>query len=733
MNPAYQEIWGRPTQALLENYDEWARGIHPDDLENASESFRSILKSGGGESREYRVMRPDGTVRWVSDRGFPVYGDDGEVLRIVGIAEDITSQKNAEQKLRASEEKFSMAFHSSPDAITISRVSDGRILEVNEGFIRGSGYRRDEVIGKSDIDLGLWADPGERERWAKALGEDNRLSNCEFQYRTKSGDVRDGLLSGELIQIGEEKCFIGTIRDITERKRTEEELKKAHQTFLTVLDGIDATIHVADMDTYEILFMNQYMIDHFNGDYTGGICFDAFRGYDRPCDHCTNDQILDAEGQPLGVFTWETKNPKSNRWYMNYDRAIRWVDGRIVRLQIATDITPLKDLEQERLQTEMQLRQAQKMESVGRLAGGVAHDFNNMLGVIIGRAELAMEQVGPTVPIYSDLKEIYNAARRSAELTRQLLAFARKQTILPRVLDLNMTVAGMLRMLRRMIGEGIELTWKPGANLWPVKIDPAQIDQILANLCVNAGDAIAGTGKIAIETTNVELAPADCVGYEGLVSGKYVMLEINDDGCGMDKETLENIFEPFFTTKGVGEGTGLGLSTVYGIVKQNDGFIYAASRPEEGTSFKVYLQRSLEVVESNEEAAGKTIKKGIETVLLVEDEPSFLHLGKTVLERFGYVILAAGKPSDAIAMAKSSAGRIHLLITDVVMPEMNGLELRNRIEEIEPGIKVLFMSGYASDAAIGRGVLEEGMHFLEKPFSVRSLSSKVREILDEES
>ena len=858
VSPTYEEVWERSTKALLENYKEWAESIHPDDREDANESFLRIVESGESESREYRIVRPDGTVRWVSDRGFAVYGNDGKVHRIVGIAEDITSQKDAEQELRASEEKFSMAFHSSPDAIAISRISDGQILEVNEGFINSTGYRRNELIGRTTIDLGLWADQNDRQHFVQMMAEKGCMRECEYRLRGKSGKVRDGLLSGKVIQIGPEKCLlviirdvtdqkkaekallenqqlleeaqamahmgswewdvrtnaniwsdemfrifghepgsvipnydffasalhpedrdrilsavqravdmdmpyaeeyriilpdeservvfangkvrrdentsevrmVGTVLDITERKRAEEELRKSHQTFLTVLDGIDATIYVADMDTHEILFMNKYMTDLFGANLTGQICYEVFRKENSVCDYCTNDRLLDTDGNPTEVCTWETQNPITGNWYINYDRAIRWIDGRMVRLQIATDITRLKELEQERIQAEMQLRQAQKMESVGRLAGGVAHDFNNMLGVIIGHAELALEQVNPSLPMHAYLMEIYNAARRSAGLTRQLLAFARKQTILPRVLDLNDTITGMLKMLRRLIGEDIDLDWSPGANLWPVKIDPAQIDQILANLFVNARDAITGTGKITVGTKNVVFDQLNCTKHEGLVPGEYVMLVVSDDGCGIDKETLDKLFEPFFTTKEVGEGTGLGLSTVYGIVKQNDGYIYVHSKPGEGATLKIYFPRKLAVVETKGESVGKKIKKGTETVLLVEDEPSFLSLGKTVLERFGYLVLAARTPSEALAMAQHQEGPIDLLITDVVMPEMNGKELEARVKKLKPNIRVLFMSGYTPNAVIHRGVLENSTDFLPKPFSVSSLTSKVREILD---
>ena len=398
-------------------------------------------------------------------------------------------------------------------------------------------------------------------------------------------------------------------------------------------------------------------------------------------------------------------------------------------ISVTQEITEQKKTEAEREKLQAQLLQAQKMESVGRLAGGVAHDFNNMLGVIQGRAELMFMGINPGDPHYEDLHEIYKATRRSVDLTRQLLTFARKQAIAPKVLDLNDTVEGMFKMLRRLIGEDIDLVWKPDTQLWPVKVDPAQVDQILANLCVNARDAIDGTGKVTIETENVVLDQTYCSTHAGFEPGQYLMLAVSDDGRGIDKETLENLFEPFFTTKEVGEGTGLGLATVYGIVKQNNGFINVYSEPGQGTTFKIYLPRTREAAEAKGKPIAKTIPKGSETVLMVEDEESILRLGKTVLETFGYKVLAADTPRQALVTAEQYEGPIHLLVTDVVMPEMNGKELVERIEKLRPYIKVLFMSGYTANVIVHRGIIEDNVDFLPKPFTINSLGAKVREVL----
>jgi PAS domain S-box-containing protein len=399
--------------------------------------------------------------------------------------------------------------------------------------------------------------------------------------------------------------------------------------------------------------------------------------------------------------------------------------GRIINyVAVKRDITS-------ELVLDSQLRQAQKMEAVGRLAGGVAHDFNNMLSIIIGHTDMILEQTDSSQPIHPDLQEIKKAGERSADLTRQLLAFARKQTVAPRVIDLNETLAGMTNMLQRLIGEDIDFAWFPGEDVWPVRIDPSQIDQILANLCVNARDAIADVGKVTIETGNARFDEVYCDRHLGTVPGEYVMLAVSDNGCGMDAETRVNLFEPFFTTKESGKGTGLGLSTVFGVVKQNNGFISVYSEPGQGTTFKIYLPRHLTALERvSEKGSEKPIVGGHETVLLVEDEPSILKLATRMLEGEGYTVMAADTPDEAIRLAKEHGGDIHLLMTDVVMPEMNGRDLARKILSLYPDMKSLFMSGYTSNVIAHHGVLDDGVRFIPKPFSKRELTAKLREVLD---
>ncbi|MFH0782501.1 MAG: ATP-binding protein [Pseudomonadota bacterium] len=371
------------------------------------------------------------------------------------------------------------------------------------------------------------------------------------------------------------------------------------------------------------------------------------------------------------------------------------------------------------------------MESIGLLAGGVAHDYNNMLTVITGYAGMALKNhTTEGEPLYGDLMEILKASKRSIDITRQLLAFARKQTISPEALDLNQTAGGMLKMLQRLIGEDIDLSWLPGDSLWNIYMDPSQVDQILANLCVNARDAIGGVGKITIETGNVAFDEMYCADHYGFVPGEFVLLAVSDDGCGMNKETLNHIFEPFFTTKSVGHGTGLGLATVYGIIKQNNGFINVYSEPDKGSTFRIYFSRHMGAIdESNPDNVLLMPQSHGETVLLVEDELAILKMSKIMLENLGYKVLTASTPSEAIELADKHAGDICLLITDVVLPDMNGRELANQLHILYPELKTLFMSGYTANAIAHRGVLDDGVNFLSKPFSAEGLGVMVNRVL----
>jgi signal transduction histidine kinase/CheY-like chemotaxis protein len=535
------------------------------------------------------------------------------------------------------------------------------------------------------------------------------------------------LYSERLVRKLEQKVLEAD-RELQARQEAEKALRESEAKYHAMVENVDIGVTLIGPDL-KIVEMNRKMREWFptlrssDGPVYHGVFGDPARK--TPCQGCPTCRTL--QNGEVHEATAEVSKDGKIRNYRMVSSPVRNAQGELIAaIEMVEDIT-------EHLRLAAQFQHAQKMESVGRLAGGVAHDFNNMLSVILGYAELALSKITPDDPLHADLMEISNAAKRSTEITRQLLAFARKQTINPRVLDLNETVEGMLKILRRLIGEDIDLVWKPGSGLGPVKMDPAQIDQILANLCVNARDAIAGVGQVTIETQGVAFDESDCSNRHGFLPGKFILLAISDNGCGMDKEILDHIFEPFFTTKEVGQGTGLGLATVYGIVNQNNGFIDISSEPGKGTTFRIYLPLY-------EGGAGKVLVETVtevptrqgETVLLVEDEPAIEKMGRRMLENLGYRVLSAGSPSEAMRLADEHGGGIHLLIADVVMPGMNGRDLADRLHSLYPNIKTLFMSGYTADVIARQGVLEEGVRFIQKPFSVRELSAKVREILNEE-
>jgi PAS domain S-box-containing protein len=501
-------------------------------------------------------------------------------------------------------------------------------------------------------------------------------------------------------------------------ENSHKKLQKNEAKYRTILAAMDDAVYICSAD-FRILYMNPAMQALVGAEALGEPCHKMIHGLDAVCPWCAHDRVMQG-----GHVKSEVVSPKDGRTFHISNSPIFHADGSVSKLTIYRDITDLKKIE-------TQLQQAHKMESVGRLAGGVAHDYNNALSVIMGFTEMALEVSAPGSLARANLAEVLKAARNAADITRQLLAFARKQQITPRVLDLNNTVELTLKMLRRLIGENIDLVWLPDTELWPVKIDPSQINQVLANLCVNARDAIEGVGKVTIETKNTSFDEAHCLANPKFTPGDFVLLTVYDDGCGMQKEILDNIFEPFFTTKGVNKGTGLGLATVYGIVKQNNGFVEVISTPDQGTRICVYLPRAGELEELVEEAEAQELPGGQgETVLLVEDDPSILKLAREMMQSLGYLVLTAGTPTEALKRVEECDGRIDLLITDVIMPEMNGAELVASLVSRYPGIKPVFMSGYTADVLVNSGVHTEDVHFIQKPFARKDLATTVRKALD---
>ena len=647
--------------------------------------------------------------------------NNAELKRRVSELEDaLVNSRQTEEELRASEERYLHLFNSANDLIHIINP-DGDFLAVNRKWLDVLGYLPEDVETLRVADI-LRDDQKQKagKRMQKVFAGEG--VGFETVFISKSGrEIHvEGYGSG-IFKDGVFNSAVGIFRDITERRQAEAALRLSEERHRMFFESAPIGIlHYNDKGI--VTESNEVAIQTFGSSREKLVGLDINDLPNKEFLKEISRTLKGERGHYEGVYTSYTGKKEARiraDWIPIFD------DGKVTGgVGIVADIS-------EQMKLEAQLRQAQKMESIGRLAGGVAHDFNNMLGVILGHTEMALVQMDPAHPLHTHLTEIRTAAERSADLTRQLLAFARKQTIAPRLLDLNQTVDGMLKMLRRLIGENIDLFFLPGTDLWPVHMDPVQIDQILANLCVNARDSINGVGKITIETENINTDEAYCSGHPGFIPGEYVLLTLSDSGSGMDNETMRNLFEPFFTTKDVGKGTGLGLATLYGIVKQNNGFIDVYSEPDHGTIFKIYLPRhTTHAISKQKEVIVEPVRGGDETILLVEDEVSILQLIMIMLEHQGYTVMTASTPGEAISLAKAHPDEIDLLMTDVVMPEMNGGDLARNLMSFYPNLKRLFMSGYTANVIAHQGVLEEGVLFIQKPFRSPDLAAKVREALD---
>ncbi len=688
--------------------------------------FLRTMRTVGRASGILRIQTADGSKRtWEHNTTLRTAGVALPVVR--GMALDITERLRSERALRASHERFELANRATFNVIWDWDLRT-QVIWRNDRFQELFGYARDEVGASFDASVDLI--PPEDLARVKAslqvaLDARSEFWTDQYRFRRKDGSyatVEDRAVVTRDVD-GRAIRMLGAMQDISERKQAEAGLRLQSGALQAAANSIVITDRTGLIEWVNQAFTSAtgYSVDEAVGKRPGDLLKSGRQ--DAAFYEALWETIVAGT-----VWHGELINRRKDGSHFTEEMTVTPLkdgSGAITHfVAVKQDVTERKVLEQKFLQ-------AQKLEAVGRLAGGIAHDFNNMLGVILGYIDVAVRQVDPSLALHADLLEIQGAAMRSATLTRQLLAFARRETITPKVMNLNETVAGMLAMLRRLIGEDIRITWQPAATLWPILMDPAQIDQILANLCVNSRDAIADVGAITIATANCAIDTGFCADHADAVPGEYVRLSVSDTGGGMDKETLSQVFEPFFTTKGVGEGTGLGLPMVYGAVRQNRGFLTVASEPGQGTVVEIYLPRDLGQAERAEKTdAVAPVVRGHETILLVEDEPALLKLTTRVLEGQGYAVIAACRPSEAIARARAPGEEIHLLLTDVVMPEMNGREVAKTLLSVYPRLKCLFMSGYTADVIAHGGVLAEGVNFLQKPFSPAELAAKVREALD---
>jgi two-component system cell cycle sensor histidine kinase/response regulator CckA len=641
---------------------------------------------------------------------------------------DVTERLSAEAALRESEARQHAVFDTALDGL-IMMDHEGRVAEFNPAAERIFQYSREEVLGKLMADLII--PPSLRESHRRGLaryvatGEAVILGHrIEISAMRRDGTEFPAELAIARINQGGPPFFTGQIRDLTEQKRVQNEMLESEERFRRLFDSNTIGIAIADLSGNTLEANDAYL------DMLGVTREDLLAGKVRwneltPAEHSVRDQIAVEELQRTGVASpWEKE-------FLRKDgtRVPVLIGVAMLKASEASCIAYVVDLT-ERRRLEGQILQAQKMEAVGQLAGGVAHDFNNLLTIILGYTDLLAAKLDPGSLELEELGEIRTAGERAASLTRQLLAFSRQQVLERKVLDVNALIAHTQKMLRRLIGEDVEIVTVLDPALRRVFADAGQLEQVIMNLAVNARDAMPRGGKLTIETANVELDEAYARLHQTVRPGSYVMIAVSDTGVGMNSGTLAHIFEPFFTTKERGKGTGLGLATVYGIVKQSGGYVWVYSEVGKGTTFKTYLPLVEEGGEAEPVPAAEPASLvGSETVLLVEDEESVRALSRSILKSYGYTVLEAGSGMDGLDVALHYPLPIHLLLTDVVMPEMGGLDLASRLEALRPGVRVLYMSGYTDDAVFRHGLLEKGRMFLQKPFTPKTLARKVREAL----
>jgi PAS domain S-box-containing protein len=726
------------------------RIVHPEDRPwfdvHIRDCLEGVKQGEEHEESEFRIVRSDGELRWIGHVCTPVFGVDGTFRGRRGSNRDITERKRSERekallqsKLQETTKQLGLSMDAAELGVWEWDVPSDQFT-IGEHFSRALGYTPDEfgqrlvnwseIVHPEDLPKGM-------ERLVAHLKGETPLLEVEHRSRTKSGEWKWFQIRGKVTDRGPDGKALrlsGISVNITEKKIAEEALRKSEEQHRFVLDNLKVVVFRSD---------TEWRWSFLNPAWTGLTGFDVQESLGKYFLEFVFPE--DREGN-LEMFRPLIERKKDfcrhEVRYLRKDGGVRWVEAWALLTHdeqgnttgaagTLTDITERKRAEEEKDRLQGQLQQAMKMEAVGRLAGGVAHDFNNLLTVIIGNVSLALGKVQESAPIAGMLSEVNKAAERAARLTQQLLAFSRKQLIEPKILDLNQLITGLHTMLVRLIGEHIELRTLPGVDLGPVKVDPGQFEQILVNLAVNARDAMPEGGKLLIETGNADLDEEYCARHPYVRPGRFVMLAVSDTGHGMTEEVRRQIFEPFFTTKPKGTGTGLGLATIYGVVKQAEGSIEVYSEIGKGTTFKIYIPRvEGEAAKPRESDLPMEKLVGSETVLLVEDEEIVRKLCVRILESFEYKVMQASNGDEAIALAWSFGERIDLLMTDVVMPGMHGRELANRLTRIHPEMKVLFTSGYTDDAIVHHGVLDEGVSFIGKPYSPWALAKKVREVLD---
>ncbi len=735
VNPAWEQVLGyRQDELEGQNFFDF---IHPDDVPATLDAAAELAAGKDVIDFSNRYRCSDGSYRWIEWRS-----KSYQETLIYAAARDVTGRRRAEEAMRESEEKHRAILENIEESYFELDLK-GNYTFFNESLCTHQGYSRQELMG---MNFKAYTSSETARKAYKAFNEIYRTGRplyiADYEIIRKDGSKRNIEMSISLMRnpSGEPIGFRGVGRDVTDRIQSEQAIRESERIYRMITENVREVIWIMDFNMkYPYMSPSIVRLTGYTPEDLHALPIQEQltpESYALVEKRLAEELALEKSGEPLDpgrlmILELELKRKEGGTVWVEVTASFnRDKDGRAIGiLGVSKDITDRRRAEEERSKLEAQLIQAQKMESIGRLAGGVAHDFNNMLNVISGYAELIKLRLNDNDGILQDILEIEKAANRSRDITTQLLAFSRKQIISPRSMDLNMLILSMQKTLARLIGEDIDLQFYPGDNLWKVKVDPSQVEQILLNLGVNARDAMPGGGKLTIETTNIRIDENYCRTHLGFTPGLYVLLSMSDNGSGMDKETLQNIFEPFFTTKEIGKGTGLGLATVYGIIQQNCGLINVYSEPGHGTTFRIYLPRCLDGVDKPDETIEFTVSSGSGRVVLVEDEDLVRKMTKDMLEAIGYTVQTTQSPLEALSMCEEMDSQPDLVITDVVMPSMSGRELRDKLKTIWPDIKVLFMSGYTANVIVHHGVLEEGVHFLQKPFSMNDLAGKVREAM----
>ena len=717
-NQAFLDLVGYKMEELLEmslfglTPDKW----HP--LQNQI-TREQVMVRGYSDLFQKEYRRKDGSIVPVELRATLSRDSDDKPIGMWAIIRDISQRIERKENLR----RFQHSVESSPDAVYWIN-SEGRFLYVNEQACLSLGYSPDELMR-----LHLWDIDADfkREQWEdhwQAVGESGG-ARLERRHKRKDGTVFPVEITSRHILLNRQKHHVAYVRNISERKKTYNALRFFKHAMDTSPDGVflmsqngafsyvnDQACRSLGYSRDEFLEMRLWDIDP---DFPPERWSDHWKEM-RTIQSCLIETVhhrKDGSTVPIEVMAYRLPFGDEER-----------------HLAFVRDISDRQKAEKERERLQAQLLQSQKLESVGRLAGGVAHDFNNMLSVILGSNELIKTKLAPNDPLLRDLELIDQAATRSKHITQQLLAFSRKQIFEPKILDVNALIRGLERTLATMIGEDINLAFFPGSDQMKIEFDPVQFEQIILNLAVNARDAMPGGGKLTLETAHVVLDEAYCRDHAEFLPGDFVRLSISDNGEGMPPEIASRIFDPFFTTKEVGKGSGLGLSTVYGIVKQGGGFINVYTEPGLGTTFKIYILRAEGDVEPAASPDDSRLETGSETILLVEDDNMVRTVTKVLLENLGYKVVSTVDPEEAIAIFGKEPSAIDLLLTDMVMPKMNGKVLYDQLKRARPGLKALFMSGYTTSAIVHHGALDKDVHFIAKPFQISKLARKVRQAID---